>query len=50
MEENKKSVPVYVEPDDYYPKSVRKKYKLGEYAENEKENTKDGKDAEDKSS
>lgn len=24
---------VYVEPADYFPKEIRKKYKLGEYAE-----------------
>ena len=23
----------YVEPEDYFPKDIRKKYKLGEYAE-----------------
>ena len=23
----------YIEPDDYFPKKLRKKYKLGEYAE-----------------
>lgn len=25
---------VYVEPKEYFPKEIRKKYKLGEYAEN----------------
>ena len=25
----------YREPDDYFPKDIRKKYKLGEYAEEE---------------
>ena len=24
---------VYVEPADYFPKEIRKKYKLGEFAE-----------------
>ncbi len=24
---------LYVEPIDYFPKSIRKKYKMGEYAE-----------------
>lgn len=26
----------YVEPADYFPKEIRKKWKLGEYAEDEK--------------
>lgn len=36
---------VYVEPADYFPKEIRKKYKLGEYAETnvEKERTMDKK-------
>ena len=25
----------YVEPVDYFPKNIRKKYKLGEYSEDE---------------
>ena len=29
----------YVEPADYFPKEIRKKYKLGEYAEEENEST-----------
>lgn len=29
----------YTEPDDYFPKSVRKKNKLGEYAEDAKKQT-----------
>ena len=32
---------VYVEPADYFPESLRKKYKLGEYAEPEKETRSD---------
>lgn len=28
---------VYVEPGDYFPKSIRKKCKLGEYAQSKKE-------------
>jgi len=33
--ENKKRTPkiVYTEPEDYFPKELRKKYKLGEYAD-----------------
>ena len=34
---------VYVEPVDYFPKETRKKYKLGEYAEIEKETKKEEK-------
>ena len=30
---------VYVEPADYIPKDLRKKYKLGEYAEKNSETT-----------
>lgn len=26
----------YAEPDDFFPKEIRKKYKLGEYAEDAK--------------
>ena len=38
MKETKIKV-AYVEPDDYFPKALRKKYKLGEYAEDtEKKN------------
>lgn len=35
--QKKKSAPriAYAEPDDYFPKDLRKKYKLGEYAETE---------------
>ena len=29
----------YTEPEDYFPKSVRKKAKIGEYAESEKKAT-----------
>lgn len=32
-----KKATVYKEPTDFFPKEIRKKYKLGEYAE--KENT-----------
>ena len=32
MAKNTKKV-AYAEPDDYFPKSVRKEFKLGEYAE-----------------
>jgi hypothetical protein len=28
---------VYVEPEDFIPEEIRKKYKLGEYAEKEDE-------------
>jgi len=28
---------VYVEPADYFPKEIRKKYKLGEFAETDAE-------------
>ena len=31
---------VYVEPADYFPKEIRKKYKLGEYAETNAETEK----------
>ena len=31
---------VYVEPADYFPKELRKKYKLGEYAETQDSDTK----------
>lgn len=31
----------YVEPADYFPKSLRKKYKLGEYAEPKKDTKKE---------
>lgn len=30
----------YTEPSDYFPKSVRKKAKIGEFAETEKKTTK----------
>lgn len=30
-----KKTTVYKEPTDYFPKEIRKKYKLGEYAEKE---------------
>lgn len=32
----KKREIVYVEPADYFPKEIRKKYKIGEYAKAEK--------------
>lgn len=32
MTKNGKKV-AYKEPDDYFPKEIRKKYKLGEFAE-----------------
>lgn len=32
MKNNPKKI-VYVEPEDYFPKEIRQKYKLGEYAE-----------------
>lgn len=35
MKKNTKKV-AYKEPDDYFPKEIRKKYKLGEYAETAK--------------
>lgn len=35
MAKNTKKV-AYAEPDDYFPKDIRKKYKLGEYAEDAK--------------
>ena len=35
MKENRAK---YVEPKDYLPKDVRKKYGLGEFAEHEKKN------------
>ena len=31
---------VYQEPTDYFPKEIRKKLKIGEYAETEKETKK----------
>ena len=31
---------VYSEPDDYFPESVRKELKLGEYAEDQEEEKK----------
>ena len=34
---------VYVEPADYIPKDLRKKYKLGEYAETEEKGTSEDK-------
>ena len=34
---------LYAEPEDYIPKKFRKKYKLGEYAEPEKETKKEEK-------
>ncbi len=34
-EQNKEVRLVYVEPADYFPKRLRKKYKLGEFAEPE---------------
>ena len=34
MAERPKKI-VYTEPVDYFPKELRKKYKLGEYAETE---------------
>ena len=34
---------VYIEPVDYFPKETRKKYKLGEYAESDKETKKEEK-------
>ncbi len=49
MKANKKLA--YVEPDDYFPKSVREKYfEKAEEADAKKEKTKDKKYAEDKSS
>lgn len=33
---NKKTKVTYAEPNDYFPKDIRKKYKLGEFAEDEK--------------
>ena len=30
----------YVEPADYFPKNIRKKYKFGEYSEDENSNEK----------
>lgn len=30
---NKPKTIVYSEPESYFPKSIRKKYKIGEYAE-----------------
>lgn len=40
MKEKKKSDFSYVEPISYFPKSVRKKLKLGEYAEETKNDKK----------
>ena len=34
MNDAEKKKVVYVEPVDYFPEEVRKKYKLGEFAEN----------------
>lgn len=31
---------VYAEPADYFPKELRKKYKIGEYAEPQEDTTK----------
>lgn len=36
MKKMKKREIAYVEPADYFPKSIRKKCKLGEYAKTEK--------------
>ena len=33
---NKKIKVAYAEPDDYFPKEIRKEFKLGEYAEDAK--------------
>ena len=35
MKKNTKKI-TYTEPGDYFPKELRKKHKLGEYAETEK--------------
>ena len=35
METKNKNDIVYTEPDDYFPKELREKYKLGEYAEDD---------------
>lgn len=35
----KKTKIIYSEPTDYFPKELRKKYGLGEYAENAKKKT-----------
>ena len=45
MEEKKL---IYVEPSDYIPKKIRKKYGLGEFAENQK-NSKQSKEKKNKS-
>ena len=38
MKNKEKKIKVaYAEPDDYFPEEIRKKYKLGEYAEPENE-------------
>ena len=37
---NKRTIK-YSEPDNYFPESIRKKHKLGEYAEEETESTND---------
>ena len=37
--EEKKIKIVYAEPEDYFPKEIREKYKLGEFAEPEQEDT-----------
>lgn len=43
MEELYRDIKIlYVEPEDYFPKAFRKKYKLGEYAEPEKAPEKEG--------
>ena len=34
-EEGTQTKLTYVEPEDYIPKEIRKKYKLGEYADDE---------------
>lgn len=39
-EELYRDIPIlYVEPEDYFPKELRQKYKLGEYAEPQRERT-----------
>ena len=39
---NKRTIK-YSEPDNYFPESIRKEHKLGEYAEDETESTNDSK-------
>ena len=39
MAKKKNSNIIYVEPMDYFPKELRKKYKLGEYAEDDEDET-----------